>query len=102
MCGPEVVHVFLRQELFNSLGLAAASLAAYALVLMDIDMPDERDSSEPRDLVAGFGNPVIILALTSYTSDDLPRIDPDLRFDGYLNKPLRKGKLLACVKPILK
>lgn len=74
----------------------------FDLVLMDIDMP-HMNGVEANQAIRKFSSdePPLIVALTSYSKQELTEFAHESSFDGYLNKPLDKDKLLACLKPYL-
>ncbi|OGG96542.1 MAG: hypothetical protein A2508_02150 [Candidatus Lambdaproteobacteria bacterium RIFOXYD12_FULL_49_8] len=43
----------------------------------------------------------LLVAMTSYSKQDLNKLASNEEFDGYPNKPLVKNKLLVCLRPRL-
>ncbi|MDT8446086.1 MAG: ATP-binding protein [bacterium] len=73
----------------------------FNLILMDIDLPD-LNGVEANLAVRRAPVPApLIVALTSYSKEELIQLAQESPFEGYLNKPLDKDKLLACLQPYL-
>ncbi|MDT8448200.1 MAG: 7TM diverse intracellular signaling domain-containing protein [bacterium] len=68
----------------------------FDLVLMDIDMPG-MNGVETTEAIRQLAPEALVVALSSYSKLELDRLAQDSPFDGYLNKPLEKGKLLSSI-----
>jgi len=72
------------------------------ILLMDIDMPVMNGVEANLAIRAAAGqSPPLIVALTSYSKKELTQLAHEVPFDGYLNKPLDKAKLIASLQPYL-
>jgi len=106
------LHTQSSSAVLNELGLVfeTASNGAEAvqrsqeshfdLVLMDIDMPVMNGVDANLAIhKQAQGKAPLIVALTSYSKLELNDLALEAPFDGYLNKPLSKAELLACLQP---
>ncbi len=72
----------------------------FDLVLMDIDMP-RLNGIEATKQIEHSAQVPMILALSSYSRDELERRTGADLFGGYLNKPLSKNNLLQALSPLI-
>lgn len=70
------------------------------LVLMDFDLPDfNGDIATQQIEQQARPRPKAIIALTSYSKAELDKKLVQVKFDGYLHKPLNSTELLECLRP---
>jgi len=85
-------------------GLKAVELAKeekFDLILMDINLPGLNGIQASRRIWAGAAEKPWIIILSSYSRFELDEMAKDLRFQGYLNKPLSRTALLQTLTPLL-
>lgn len=80
----------------ESVGFAAKE--PFDLILMDIDMPKMNGVEASTAIRKQTDAQPLIVALTSYSKQELADNLGEIEFDGYLNKPLDKEKLLASLQ----
>lgn len=81
-------------------GLAALARDAYALVLLDLGLPDGDGLAVVRALRPGTPVPVIVLSARGQEGDKVAALDAGA--DDYLTKPFGTGELLARIRVALR
>ena len=80
-------------------GLAMARRAGYALVLLDLGLPD-RDGLELVPLLAGMDRAVVVLTARDSVDEMVAALD--LGADDYVTKPFDSAELLARIRVALR
>ncbi len=92
--------ITLTYETANN-GKVAVEMAKekpFDLILMDIDMPIMNGVDATKAIRSFMEPKPLVFALTSYSKAELESVAQDCRFDGYLNKPLQKQKLIFALQ----
>jgi len=76
-----------------------AGSAEFQVILMDIDMP-KLGGIEATETIKKMGSNAKIIALTGYSEDEVAQRFGVAPFDGYLNKPLDRNKLISLLSPL--
>jgi len=73
----------------------------FDIVLTDIDMPEMNGIEANQAIRQLTSSPPLIIALTSYSKQELGKLAEHVPFDGFLNKPLEREQLLTILQPYL-
>ncbi|MBF0274578.1 MAG: response regulator [Nitrospinae bacterium] len=72
-----------------------------SLILMDIDLPGFNGIVAAQRIRQEMGEKTLIIAVTSYTQQEVEELAGEQEFDGYLNKPLDKERLFKIISTSL-
>ena len=84
--------------------LHALEHKSFDVVFMDLEMPELSGTEAIQEIRSGKNNrineKIPIFALTAHSREEVEELYPDLKIEGYINKPLDKNQLAEIINGI--
>jgi PAS domain S-box-containing protein len=96
----EVISLEGGQKVSETLKTAESKKHPFAVCLIDINMPEMDGYDVAAQIQKDFKNPPVLLALSSALERDAQKCET-AGFDGFLAKPVRRGRLIQMIARLL-